>query len=275
MEPSASVSAAVPWSAGTSAAGSPAARGPAARRCAPGTPWRRRGPRRCGAVLVEEALELRRVVGLDPARGDEAGGSKRTGRSYSVRIRSASTSNCSAPTTPTIQSEPTCGLKTCAAPSSANCSSALPRCLARIGSSGRTRLQKLGREARDAGEVQLLALGERVADAELAVVRDADDVAGPGLLGELAVVGQEQHRVVDADCLPVRTWCSFMPRLKWPEQRRTNAMRSRCFGSMFAWILKTKPVTLSSVGATSRRPAAGAAAAQSARPSSSSARRSC
>ncbi len=27
-----------------------------------------------------------------------------------------------------------------------------------------------------------------------------------------------------------------------------NAMRSRCCGSMFAWILNTKPVSLSSLG---------------------------
>ena len=31
-----------------------------------------------------------------------------------------------------------------------------------------------------------------------------------------------------------------------------NAMRSRCFGSMFAWILNTKPVSFSSVGSTTR-----------------------
>ena len=43
--------------------------------------------------------------------------------------------------------------------------------------------------------------------------------------------------------LPVRTWCSFMPRSKCPEARRTKATRSRCLGSMLAWTLKTKPVT--------------------------------
>ncbi len=44
-------------------------------------------------------------------------------------------------------------------------------------------------------KTQRLALGQRVADAELAVVGDADDVAGPGVLGELAVAGEEEHRV--------------------------------------------------------------------------------
>jgi hypothetical protein len=32
-----------------------------------------------------------------------------------------------------------------------------------------------------------------------------------------------------------------MPRVSLPEQTRMKAMRSRWFGSMFAWILKTKP----------------------------------
>jgi len=57
----------------------------------------------------------------------------------SVRIRSAITSNWSMPTAPTIQSEPSRVRKACAAPSSASWVSARPRCLAFIGSSGRTR----------------------------------------------------------------------------------------------------------------------------------------
>ncbi len=36
---------------------------------------------------------------------------------------------------------------------------------------------------------------------------------------------------------------SFMPRLNSPEESRRKAIRSRWFGSMFAWILKTKPET--------------------------------
>ena len=43
-----------------------------------------------------------------------------------------------------------------------------------------------------------------------------------------------------------------MPRWKRPEHRRTNATRSRCLGSMLAWTLNTKPVTLSSPGSTVR-----------------------
>ena len=52
--------------------------------------------------------------------------------------------------------------------------------------------------------------------------------------------------------LPCRTMLSFMPRWKRPEHRRTNATRSRCLGSMLAWTLNTKPVTLSSPGSTVR-----------------------
>ena len=49
---------------------------------------------------------------------------------------------------------------------------------------------------------------------------------------------------------PVRTCCTFIPRSKRPEHTRTNAMRSRCRGSMFAWILNTKPVNSGSSGST-------------------------
>src|SRR5215468_10421619 len=52
--------------------------------------------------------------------------------------------------------------------------------------------------------------------------------------------------------LPVRTSLAFMPRVSLPEQTRRKAMRSRWFGSMFAWILKTKPVMAVSSGATTR-----------------------
>ena len=40
-----------------------------------------------------------------------------------------------------------------------------------------------------------------------------------------------------------------MPRLKWPEARRTKATRSRCLGSILACTLNTNPATLVSSGA--------------------------
>src|SRR5437868_3005711 len=41
-----------------------------------------------------------------------------------------------------------------------------------------------------------------------------------------------------------------MPRANRPEHRRTNAIRSRWRGSMFAWILNTKAENVSASGAT-------------------------
>ena len=55
-------------------------------------------------------------------------------------------------------------------------------------------LQDLGREIRNAGDADRLALGQGVADPQAPVVGDADDVAGPGLLGEVALAGEEKHR---------------------------------------------------------------------------------
>jgi hypothetical protein len=54
---------------------------------------------------------------------------------------------------------------------------------------------------------------------------------------------------------PVRTSLAFMPRVSLPEQTRMKAMRSRWFGSMLAWILKTKPVIRFSFATTVRRSA--------------------
>src|SRR6185436_4475613 len=53
--------------------------------------------------------------------------------------------------------------------------------------------EELGREVRDAREHDRLALGEGVADVDRAVVVQADDVAGPGLVGLLAVRGHESE----------------------------------------------------------------------------------
>ena len=61
--------------------------------------------------------------------------------------------------------------------------------------------QDFRREARHAAEGQGLALGQRVADAQRAVIGDADDVAGEGLVGDGAVLGEEELRRVEADRL--------------------------------------------------------------------------
>ena len=56
-------------------------------------------------------------------------------------------------------------------------------------------LQQFRRERRDACDLDGFAFGQRVANAQLAVVRDADDVAGPCLFRQFTVRGEEQHRV--------------------------------------------------------------------------------
>src|SRR5690606_1075900 len=57
----------------------------------------------------------------------------------------------------------------------------------------------LGRERGDPREPEVLALSERVADADRPVVRDADDVAGEGGLDALAVAGEERRSVGEAE----------------------------------------------------------------------------
>ena len=50
-----------------------------------------------------------------------------------------------------------------------------------------------------------------------------------------------------------RTWVSFMPRVKWPETRRTKATRSRCLGPMVGLHLEDEARDLAFLpGATCR-----------------------
>src|SRR6185437_15701795 len=49
-----------------------------------------------------------------------------------------------------------------------------------------------------AGDADLVALGQRVADPERAVIGNAENIAGPRLLGEIALARQEEHRVLHA-----------------------------------------------------------------------------
>ena len=61
--------------------------------------------------------------------------------------------------------------------------------------------EHLRREVRDAGERELLAFGEGVADVDRAVVVQADDVARERFVGVLAIGGHEGERVGDAHLL--------------------------------------------------------------------------
>ena len=59
--------------------------------------------------------------------------------------------------------------------------------------------EQFGREEGDAGERQLFAFGEAVADLDVTVVRDADDVSGVGFFHQLAVVRHEGNHAGGGD----------------------------------------------------------------------------
>jgi hypothetical protein len=61
--------------------------------------------------------------------------------------------------------------------------------------------EHLGREERQAGVLQRLAFGDGVAELQHAVVGDADDVAGKGLVEQLAALRQEAHHRVGPQLL--------------------------------------------------------------------------
>ena len=64
-------------------------------------------------------------------------------------------------------------------------------------------LEHLGREERQSGELQVLALGERIAELQRAPVRDADDVARPRHVEHVAPLRQEGHHGRRPDGLAV------------------------------------------------------------------------
>ena len=79
------------------------------------------------------------------------------------------------------------------------------------------------------------------------VPRSITPITSPGHASSTAVRSRARNCCGDARRigLPVRTCFTCIPASNRPEQMRTNATRSRCFGSMFAWILNTKPVNCS------------------------------
>jgi hypothetical protein len=184
-------------------------------------------------------------------------GSKVTGRPYSALSRSASTSSCSAPTTPTIAAAPSWGRNTCTTPSSAICCSASRSFFAFIASASFTRRRisgaKLGTPRKTISSPSV-----SVSPMRSAVVGNADDIAGERLFGERAILGEEELRRRERDRFAGAHQLRPHAALSWPEQTRMKAMRSRWLGSMFAWILKTKPVIFGSSPrrCAPRRPAA-------------------
>jgi hypothetical protein len=185
------------------------------------------------SIVLSSSAEIQRAV----SHGE---GSKLASTLYSAWSREISTSSWSWPTTPTIHCEPIDGWKTCMIPSSAMSLSALRNCLVLVGSPS---ARGAGSRARSwaAGEADHLALGQRIADAQRAMVGNADDVARKGLLGQLAIRARNRIGLWTAIDLPVPTWLSFMPRRNLPAHSRMKATRSRCCGFMFACTLKMKP----------------------------------
>src|SRR6185437_5581792 len=100
--------------------------------------------------------------------------SNSTGSEYSASSRALSTSSCNGPTTPTSAGAPSRGRNTWTTPSSDICCRA---------------------------SFSFFAFGERVADAERAVVGNADDVAGIGLVRDRAVLGEEELRACQRHAL--------------------------------------------------------------------------
>ena len=74
------------------------------------------------------------------------------------------------------------GLKSCVAPSSHSCVETLGERLHLQRILEHRATEHFGREVRDAGEGELLAFGEGVADVDGAVVVQADDVAREGFV---------------------------------------------------------------------------------------------
>ena len=125
-----------------------------------------------------------------------------------------------------------------------------------MASVSRTRRMISGAKLGTPTKFELLALGQRIADAQAAVIGDADHVARKGLVRNGAVLGKEEMRRMDADRFAGANASAFMPRVSLPEHSRAKAMRSRWFGSMLAWILNTKAVMAPSSASTRRVSAA-------------------
>ena len=77
-----------------------------------------------------------------------------------------------------------------------------------------TGLQEFRRKRRDVGHTDRLAFGQRIANAQLPVVRDTNDVARPSFLRQLAVSSQNSTGFDTAITFFDLTWVNFIPRSK-------------------------------------------------------------
>ncbi len=182
--------------------------------------------------------------------------SKEAGTPYSARMRLASTSICSSPTTPTTGGEPSSGRNTCTTPSSASSSSAFLSFFASIGSSSRGRRRCSG--AKEGTPWKLIPSPSVSVSPMRSVPWLAMPTTSPGHASSATArsLAKKNSGAFTGTCLPVRTCASRIPFSSRPEQMRRKATRSRWLGSMLACTLNTKPVSFSSPGSTARASAA-------------------
>src|SRR5574343_483547 len=171
---------------------------------------------------------------------------------YSFSSRLATTSNCSVPTAPRIRSVPDSGRNNWVAPSSANCCKPFCNCFIFSGLAIRARRKCSG--AQDGMPVKRRSSPSVKVSPRRIVPWLGMPMMSPGQAS--SVVERSRAMKVMAllidSILPPATCLTFMPRSKRPEQTRRKAIRSRCFGSMLAWILNTKPENFGSFGCTWR-----------------------
>jgi hypothetical protein len=165
-------------------------------------------------LAATNSIEFLAIVGRDPARQLENSENFELDRQASIPHRAAPSARraATAPTTPTSAGAPSRGRNTCTTPSSDICCSASFSFFAFIASVRRTRRTISGAKLGTPTKVEILALGQRIADPQRAVVRNADDVAGEGLVGHRAVLGEEELRLVQRSCS-----CRSAP--AWPSCR--------------------------------------------------------
>ena len=151
-----------------------------------------------GVALEASGLRTRSSAGPSTASA-----SRRDSAPYSLCRRHCTTSNCSGPTAASRVAPDGAFLavKDWTTPSCRSCSRPARYFFASpvfgIGDVG----EDLGREARDLVVDDACGPGERVADAEVVVADEADDVARPGLVHGLALLAEELVRRGEADVL--------------------------------------------------------------------------
>ena len=163
------------------------------------------------------------------------------------------TSNCRTPTAPRTGSRSmrSGSWKTWTAPSSESWSSPFLSCFLLAGSSMTTRLKNSGEKR---GMPSNSIPGPSASESPMRRLPASQSPRmSPAHASSMSVrsCARNWSGFASFSVRPVRGFRTSMPRVNLPETMRTNAMRSRCAGSMFAWILKTKPENAGESGSTS------------------------